>query len=173
MNTTMKHRIVQFLQKYLFNPPIRILVAIGCAPAGYALLETIRRKTGKQRRTPVGNGLVGKQFWIVAEHGQKAGYVRNIMNNPRVRLNFAKGSKRDGTLAQRTCFLMMTRANASNGSRIKCVAAPGMLLQSASSGLGCSRFGLISNHERELGSGALDASVRFRLPLTHASQLSL
>jgi len=28
-------------------------------------LETIGRKTGKPRRTPVGNGLVGKQFWIV------------------------------------------------------------------------------------------------------------
>ena len=35
---------------------------------------------------PVGNGLVGRQFWIVAEHGQKAGYIRNIMANPRVRL---------------------------------------------------------------------------------------
>jgi|SRR5215831_14888430 len=91
MNTTMKHRIVHFLQKYLFNPPIKILVAIGCTPPGYALLETIGRKTGKQRRTPVGNGLVGKQFWIVAEHGQKAGYVRNIMNNPRVRLKLRQG----------------------------------------------------------------------------------
>jgi len=39
----------------------------------------------------VGNGLVGKQFWIVAEHGQKAGYVRNIADNPRVRLKLRDG----------------------------------------------------------------------------------
>lgn len=44
------------------------------------------RKTGKPRHTPVGDGRVGKQFWIVAEHGMKAGYVRNIAQNPRVRL---------------------------------------------------------------------------------------
>jgi len=82
----MKHRIVHFLQKYLFNPPIKFLIALGLVPPGYALLETIGRKSGKPRRTPVGNGRVGKQFWIVAEHGLKAGYVLNIASNPRVRL---------------------------------------------------------------------------------------
>jgi hypothetical protein len=39
----------------------------------------------------VGNALVGKQFWIVAEHGEKAGYVRNIAGNPRVRLKLRDG----------------------------------------------------------------------------------
>jgi deazaflavin-dependent oxidoreductase (nitroreductase family) len=87
----MKHRIVHFLQKYLFNPPIKLLFAIGVVPSGYALLETVGRKTGKPRRTPVGNGLVGKQFWIVAEHGQNAGYVRNIVGDPRVRLKLRDG----------------------------------------------------------------------------------
>jgi len=87
----MKHRIVHFLQEYLPNPPIRLLLAIGLAPPGYALLETTGRKTGKPRRTPVGNGLVGGQFWIVAEHGQKAGYVRNIAASPRVRLKLRDG----------------------------------------------------------------------------------
>jgi len=29
---------------------------------------------------------VGRQFWIVAEHGQKAGYVCNLIANPQVRL---------------------------------------------------------------------------------------
>jgi deazaflavin-dependent oxidoreductase (nitroreductase family) len=88
---TMKHRIVHFLQKYLLNPPILFLFAIGLVPPGYGLLETTGRKTGKPRRTPVGNGLVGRQFWIVAEHGQKAGYVRNIAGNPRVRLKLRDG----------------------------------------------------------------------------------
>src|SRR5467141_4320278 len=87
----MKRRIVHFLQKYLFNPPIKLLFAIGVVPPGYALLETIGRKTGKPRRTPVGNGRVGAQFWIVAEHGQKAGYVRNIAAIPRVRLKLRDG----------------------------------------------------------------------------------
>ena len=58
---------------------------------GYALLETVRRKTGKRRRTSVGDGRVGGQFCIVAEHGRKAGYVRNIEGNPRVRLKLREG----------------------------------------------------------------------------------
>jgi deazaflavin-dependent oxidoreductase (nitroreductase family) len=87
----MKHRIVHALQKYVLNPPIKMLFAIGVVPPGYALLETIGRKTGKTRRTPVGDARVGYQFWIVAEHGMKAGYVRNIAHNPRVRLKLRKG----------------------------------------------------------------------------------
>ncbi len=81
----MKHRIVHLLQKYVLNPPIKFLFAIGLVPPGYALLETIGRKTGKPRRTPVGDGRVSSQFWIVAEHGRKAGYIRNIEANSRSR----------------------------------------------------------------------------------------
>src|SRR5438128_5962547 len=88
---SMKHRIVHLLQKYFLNPPIKILFAIGIVPPGYALLETAGRKTGKPRRTPVGDGRVDNQFWIVAEHGVKAGYVRNIQTNPRVRLKLREG----------------------------------------------------------------------------------
>lgn len=87
----MKEQIVHTLQKYLLNPPIKLFFAIGLAPPGYALLETIGRKTGKGRRTPVGNGRIGDQFWIVAEHGPNAGYVRNIARNPRVRLKLRDG----------------------------------------------------------------------------------
>lgn len=87
----MKHRIVHIIQKYLLNPPIKFLFAIGLPPPGYALLETTGRKTGKLRHTPVGNGLVGRQFWLVAEHGTQAGYVRNIAHNPRVRLKLRHG----------------------------------------------------------------------------------
>jgi deazaflavin-dependent oxidoreductase (nitroreductase family) len=87
----MKHQIVHALQKYVLNPPIKLLFATGVAPPGYALLETIGRKTGKARRTPVGDALVGRQFWIVAEHGMKAGYVRNLVRHPRVRVKLRKG----------------------------------------------------------------------------------
>lgn len=87
----MKHGIVHFLQKYLLNPPVKLLFALGTARPGYALLETIGRKTGKPRRTPVGDGRVGSQFWLVAEHGSKADYVRNIAKNPRVRVKLREG----------------------------------------------------------------------------------
>ena len=81
----MKHRIVHTLQKYLLNPPIKLMLAVGVPLPGYALLETRGRKTGKPRRTPVGDGRIGNQFWVVAEHGMKAGYVRNIERDPRER----------------------------------------------------------------------------------------
>src|SRR5262244_3917784 len=87
----MKRQIVRALQKYFLNPPIKFLFAVGFAPPGYALLETTGRKTGKPRRTPVGDGRIGRQFWIVAEHGMKAGYVRNIERDPHVRLKLREG----------------------------------------------------------------------------------
>ena len=89
----MKHRIVHTLQKYLLNPPIKLVLAMGLPLPGYALLETIGRKTGKPRRTPVGDGRVGEQFWLVAEHGMKARYVLNIERDPHVRLKLREGLK--------------------------------------------------------------------------------
>ena len=82
----MKHRIVHALQKYVFNPPVKALLAAGFVPSSHALLETIGRTSGRPRTTPVGNGLVGDTFWIVTEHGLTAGYVRNIQRNPSVRV---------------------------------------------------------------------------------------
>lgn len=87
----MKRSVIHLLQKYLLNPPIKLLFALGVAPPGYALLETTGRKTGSPRRTQVGDGRVGGQFWIVAEHGMLAGYVRNIAQNPRVRVKVRAG----------------------------------------------------------------------------------
>ena len=87
----MKHLFVHLLQKYVLNPPVKLFFALGIVPPGYALLETIGRKTGKPRRTPVGDGRVGQQFWLVAEHGANAGYIRNIVNNPRVRVKLRDG----------------------------------------------------------------------------------
>jgi F420H(2)-dependent quinone reductase len=36
------------------------------------MLETIGRRSGQLRRTPIGDGLIGDTFWIVAEHGLSA-----------------------------------------------------------------------------------------------------
>jgi deazaflavin-dependent oxidoreductase (nitroreductase family) len=111
----MKQRIIHALQKYLLNPPIKLLFAIGVVPPGYALLETVGRKSGKPRRTPVGDGRVIDQFWIVAEHGANAGYVRNIARNSRVRVKLREGFRTRWKTEQRTCCLMMIRASANAG----------------------------------------------------------
>jgi deazaflavin-dependent oxidoreductase (nitroreductase family) len=52
------------------------------------VLETTGRRTGRPRRTVVG---IARQpdsvLWIVAEHGQRAGYVRNLDTQPNVRIH--------------------------------------------------------------------------------------
>ena len=76
----------------MVNPVVKTVA--GYVP-WWALMETTGRKTGRPRRNPVGNGLDGDTFWIVAEHGHKAAYVRNIKANPKVRLRVG-GRWRDG-----------------------------------------------------------------------------
>jgi deazaflavin-dependent oxidoreductase (nitroreductase family) len=89
-----KRRVVTWLQLHLMNPPVRGLLSRGIVPSSYALLETTGRKSGRPRVTPVGSGLEGDTFWIVAEHGHRAGYVRNIRANPRVRVRVHDGFMR-------------------------------------------------------------------------------
>ena len=91
LNPARKGRVVRLFQKYVLNPPIRVLLLLGVLPVGYALLETTGRISGKPRRTPVGNGLVGDTFWIVAEHGYSATYVRNLQADPTVRVKVRDG----------------------------------------------------------------------------------
>ncbi len=88
----MKRRLVRLVQKFVVNPPMRLALALGVLPPTHALLETVGRTTGRLRRNPVGNGLAhdGRTFWIVAEHGARAGYVRNIEANPEVRLRIGR-----------------------------------------------------------------------------------
>ena len=87
----MKHQIVRRLQKYLINPPVRALFALGLAPPSYALLETTGRSSGKPRRTPVGNGLDDDTFWLITELGRRAQYVKNIQASPKVRVRVRRG----------------------------------------------------------------------------------
>jgi deazaflavin-dependent oxidoreductase (nitroreductase family) len=79
-------------QTHVGNRIIRQLLEIGLAPRVYALLETTGRRTGRPRRTPVGNGLVAGSdtFWLISEHGMRAGYVRNIEADPRVRVKIGR-----------------------------------------------------------------------------------
>lgn len=86
-----KRRLITKVQVKLLNPPIRALAAHGLVPS-VALLETTGRKSGLVRRTPVSKGLdrATDTFWIVAEQGRKAAYVRNIEADPRVRLRIGR-----------------------------------------------------------------------------------
>jgi deazaflavin-dependent oxidoreductase (nitroreductase family) len=81
------------LAKYVVNPLTRSVA--GYVPL-WSLLETVGRKSGLPRRTPIGNGLEGNTFWLIAEHGHRASYVRNIKANPKVRVRVG-GRWRNGT----------------------------------------------------------------------------
>ena len=85
-----KRRASKFLSVRLLNPLMRRLLEAGLVPRGVALLETTGRRSGEPRRVPVGDGLRGEHFWIVAEHGRHADYVRNIERDPRVRVKVGR-----------------------------------------------------------------------------------
>ena len=91
-----KRRLASGTAKYVINPVVRGLFRLGLPAPGTAILETTGRKSGQPRRNPVTNGLDDGVFWIVAEHGRRASYVRNIEANPHVRLRIGRGW-REGT----------------------------------------------------------------------------
>ncbi len=92
---SLKRAVVRTMQKYVVNPPARLLARRGWL-GDYVVLETSGRTTGLPRQTPVGMKIDGDQAWMVAEHGRHADYVRNIEANPSVRVNVG-GRWRDGT----------------------------------------------------------------------------
>ncbi len=83
--------LVRTVQRYTMNPLMRLLLAAGINPLGVAILETRGHASGKTRRVPVGNGRKGDSFWIIAEHGTRTGYVRNIQHDPHVRVRLRTG----------------------------------------------------------------------------------
>jgi predicted lipoprotein with Yx(FWY)xxD motif len=85
--------LVRTVQRFTINPLMRLLLAVGVNPFGLAILETRGHLSGKTRRVPVGNGRMGDSFWIIAEHGTRAGYVRNIEHNPHVRVRLRIGMR--------------------------------------------------------------------------------
>jgi deazaflavin-dependent oxidoreductase (nitroreductase family) len=87
-----KDRFVYPLEKRVVNPVAMLAWRLGITPPGDALLETTGRRTGEPRRTPVCDGLDGEVFWLVAQRGHRADWVRNIRANPRVRVKMRTGS---------------------------------------------------------------------------------
>jgi deazaflavin-dependent oxidoreductase (nitroreductase family) len=74
----LKRRIIHTAQRLVVNPLGRRLPL--------TQLETIGRKSGQPRRTAIGGRVIGKQFWMVSEHGGHSHYVLNIEANPAVRV---------------------------------------------------------------------------------------
>jgi deazaflavin-dependent oxidoreductase (nitroreductase family) len=91
-----ERRIKTALAKYTLNPIVKLAAAVGLRPPDVVVLETRGRRSGKARRTPVGVRLENSSLWLVAEHGQRASYVRNIQAYPRVRVKM-RGGWRGGT----------------------------------------------------------------------------
>jgi F420H(2)-dependent quinone reductase len=59
------------------------------APRAFALIETTGRRVGRCRLTPVGNGLDGDVFWLIAAHGYWFSDVANLTASPRCRVKAA------------------------------------------------------------------------------------
>jgi deazaflavin-dependent oxidoreductase (nitroreductase family) len=85
-----KRRASTFASAKLLNPLVRAAARAGLPLPGYVLLETTGRRSGQPRQVPVGKALEGDTLWIVAEHGLRAAYVRNIQANPRVRVRLGR-----------------------------------------------------------------------------------
>lgn len=88
-----KRRRVRLLQRYLLNPPMKLAAWAGVMP-GHVVLETTGRRSGKRRRNVVGMHIDDDTGWVVAEHGRRAGYVRNLEANPEVRVRVGRQWRR-------------------------------------------------------------------------------
>jgi deazaflavin-dependent oxidoreductase (nitroreductase family) len=90
---------LDWLQRSVINPLDKLAFALRVPPPGDALLETTGRRTGLPRVTPVCDGTEGDNFWIIAQHGRSADYVRNIEAHPRVRVkgSLSRAGWRSGT----------------------------------------------------------------------------
>jgi deazaflavin-dependent oxidoreductase (nitroreductase family) len=80
------HGVLFTVQERVVNPIVKLVWQLGIPIPGDALLETTGRRSGQARRTPICDGLDGETFWLVAQRGRRADWVRNIEADPRVRV---------------------------------------------------------------------------------------
>jgi deazaflavin-dependent oxidoreductase (nitroreductase family) len=85
-----KRRASTFFTAKVLNPVVRAAVRLGLPLPLVVILETRGRKSGQPRQIPVGKTLDSDTLWIVAEHGRKAAYVRNIEADPHVRVRVGR-----------------------------------------------------------------------------------
>jgi deazaflavin-dependent oxidoreductase (nitroreductase family) len=85
-----KRRWSTFLTAKLVNPLVRAAARAGIPLPLVVILETRGRKSGQPRRVPVGKAVDGDTLWVVAEHGRKSAYVKNIEADPLVRVRIGR-----------------------------------------------------------------------------------
>ncbi|OBI46340.1 nitroreductase/quinone reductase family protein [Mycobacterium sp. E796] len=88
--TLRKFRRERAIGRYLLNPAVKGLSALGVRTAMATELETIGRKTGQPRRVPVSAQFDDDGAWVICQHGSRSGWGNNIADNPNVRLRQGK-----------------------------------------------------------------------------------
>jgi deazaflavin-dependent oxidoreductase (nitroreductase family) len=85
-----KRRIEILLGRYTANPMMRAMFKLGVTPPGFALIETIGRRSGAVRHTPIACYPADGSLWLIAQHGAHAGWVRNFQERPAVRVRLGR-----------------------------------------------------------------------------------
>ncbi|SDR82718.1 nitroreductase/quinone reductase family protein [Microlunatus soli] len=80
----------RYVDDRIVKSGMRSLLRAGLAPTAFAMVETTGRRSGLPRQTPVGNGLVDGTFWLIAARGRSADYVRNLIQQPAVRIKIGR-----------------------------------------------------------------------------------
>ena len=88
-----RYRALRSIQRFVIEPPVRLVWRLGLAPPGDAQLETTGRHTGERHVARICNGLVGDTVWVIAQHGRRNDFVQNIEADPRVRFRTAPRSR--------------------------------------------------------------------------------
>jgi deazaflavin-dependent oxidoreductase (nitroreductase family) len=90
MDKPVKRRFEILIGRYTVNPLMRGLFKLGITPPGMALVETVGRRTGATRHTPVVCNPDGETLWLIAQHGTHAGWVKNFQASPSVRVRLGR-----------------------------------------------------------------------------------
>jgi len=90
MDRPVKRRWEILIGRHTANPLMRGMFRLGITPPGMALVETIGRRTGTVRHTPVVAHADGEMLWLIAQHGSHAGWVRNFQEHPQVRVRLGR-----------------------------------------------------------------------------------
>lgn len=85
-----KRRWEILIGRYTANPLMRGMFRVGLTPPRMALVETVGRRSGALRRTPVACRRDGETVWVIAQHGTHAGWVRNFQASSKVRVRLGR-----------------------------------------------------------------------------------
>jgi deazaflavin-dependent oxidoreductase (nitroreductase family) len=81
--TETKRRRVSWFHRHIANP---LAMPVAGRLPGLCVLETVGRRSGQPRRTPVGGRIIDGVFWLVSDHGRASQYVQNLEAQPAVRV---------------------------------------------------------------------------------------